>query len=72
MPKNLRFIKGVMDSDDLLSLNINRETLYESKIIKVVSKKLVRKTIKMLRNLVEKYESKKKKDNGIEDNTKEV
>ena len=54
MPKNLSFVKGVVDSDDLLLLNINRETLQESKIIKVISKKLVRKAIYMLRELAEK------------------
>ena len=43
MPKNLSFVKGVMDSDKLLPLNINRETLQESRIIKVIPKKLVRK-----------------------------
>ena len=40
-----------MESDNLLTLNINRETLQESKIIKVISKKLVRKAIEMLRKL---------------------
>ena len=45
MPNNLRFVKGVMDSDDLLPLYVNSETLQESNIIKVVSKKLVRKAI---------------------------
>ena len=48
MPKNLSFIKGVVDSDDLLPLNVNKETLQESNIIKVISKKLVRKAIEML------------------------
>ena len=54
MPKNLSFVKGVVDSNDLLPLNVNRDTLHESKIIKVISKKLVRKAIDMLRKLAEK------------------
>ena len=45
MPNNLSFVKGVVDSNDLLPLNVNRETLQESNIIKFVSKKLVRKAI---------------------------
>ena len=72
MPKNLSFVKGFMDSDDLLPLNVNRETLQKSKIIKVISKKLVRKAVEMLRKLSEKDESKMEKDNNIDDNTKEV
>ena len=54
MTKKISFVKGVVDSDDLLLLNINRETLQEYKIIKVISKKLVRKAIYMLRELAEK------------------
>ena len=72
IPKNLSFVKGVVDSDDLLLLNVNRETLQESKIIKVIYKKLVRKAIEMLRKLVENNESKEKKDDNIDDDTKEV
>ena len=72
MPKNLIFVKGVVDSDDLITLNVNRETLQESKIIKVISKKLVRKAIEMLHKLAEKDESKKEKDNDIDNDTKEV
>jgi len=48
MPKYLGFIRGVVDSDDL-PLNVNRETLQESKIIKVIKKKLVRKALDMIK-----------------------
>ena len=72
MPKNLSFVKGVVNSDDLFPLNVNRETLQESNIIKVISKNLVRKAIEMLRKLAEKDESKKEKDDDIDDKTKEV
>mmetsp|Transcript_4195 Transcript_4195/g.6540 ORF Transcript_4195/g.6540 Transcript_4195/m.6540 type:complete len:807 (-) Transcript_4195:4929-7349(-) len=48
MPKYLSFIRGVVDSDDL-PLNVNRETLQESKIVKVIKKKLVRKALDMIR-----------------------
>ena len=51
-----------MDSDKLLPLNVNRETLQESKIIKVISKKLARKAIEILRKLAENDESKEEKD----------
>jgi len=62
MPKYLSFIKGVVDSDDL-PLNVNRETLQESKIIKVISKKLVRKALEMLRKLADKdKETKEEKE----------
>ena len=40
-----------MDRNGLLPLKVNKETLQESNIIKVISKKLVRKAIEMLRKL---------------------
>ena len=49
LPRYLYFMKGVVDSDDL-PLNVNRETLQESKIIQVIKKKVVRKALEMLRN----------------------
>lgn len=52
MPRYLNFIKGVVDSDDL-PLNVSREQLQQLKMIKVMSKKLVRKAIDMIRKLAE-------------------
>ena len=72
MTKNLRFVKGVVDSDDLFPLNVNMETLKDSKIIKVISKNLVMKAIKILRKLAEKDESNKEKGDNTDGNTKEV
>ena len=72
MPKNLSFVFGVVDNYDLLPLKVNRETLQESKIIKVLPKKIVRKTIEMLPKLADKYESNKDKDDDIADETNEV
>jgi heat shock protein beta len=50
LPQYLNFIRGVVDSDDL-PLNVSRETLQQHKVLKVMGKKLVRKTLEMLRKL---------------------
>jgi heat shock protein beta len=64
MPKYLNFVKGVVDSDDL-PLNVSREQLQQMKMIKVMSKKLVRKTIDMLTDLAdESYEEVDEDDEG--------
>ena len=50
MPKYLSFIRGVVDSDDL-PLNVSREILQQSKLLKLSRKKLVRKALDMLKKI---------------------
>jgi heat shock protein beta len=52
MPRYLNFVKGVVDSDDL-PLNVSREQLQQMKMIKVMSKKLVRKALETIRAMAE-------------------
>jgi len=57
MPSYLSFVRGVVDSDDL-PLNVSRETLQQHKLLKVIKKKLVRKTLDMIKKIEEdKYEA---------------
>merc|ERR1711871_1358395 len=50
LPRYLKFIRGVVHSDDL-PLNVSRETLQQHKVLRVMGKKLVRKALEMLRKL---------------------
>jgi len=52
MPRYLNFIKGIVDSDDL-PLNVSREQLQQLKMIKVMSKKLIRKAIEMIKEIAD-------------------
>lgn len=46
-PRYLSFIKGVVDSHDL-PLNVSREILQESRIVRIMKKRLVRKAFDMI------------------------
>ncbi|CAM2913115.1 molecular chaperone HtpG [Skermania piniformis] len=55
MPEYLRFVKGVVDAQDL-SLNVSREILQQDRHLRMIQKRLVRKVLSVIKDMdAEKY-----------------
>jgi heat shock protein beta len=52
VPRWLKFVRGVVDSQDL-PLNVSREILQKSKVLSIINKRLVRKSLDMVQSIAE-------------------
>jgi heat shock protein beta len=71
VPRYFNFLKGMVDSNDL-PLNVNREQLQKNKVMKVISKKLTRKGLDLLRKMAEEEEGNDDDDDEDEDDEDEA
>merc|ERR1711865_1053181 len=70
LPRYLNFVRGVVDSDDL-PLNVSREQLQQNKIMKVISKKLVRKVLELMKKLAKEDDSGEDEEEEKDDEEKD-
>merc|ERR1711861_87339 len=70
LPRYLNFVRGVVDSDDL-PLRVAREQLQQNKIMKVITKKLVRKVLELMKKLAKEEDSGDDEDEEEKDDEEE-
>merc|ERR1712029_972687 len=65
----LNFVRRVVDSDDL-PLNVSREQLQQNKIMRVISKKLVRKVLELMKKLAKEGDGDEEEEDEDKDEEK--
>lgn len=50
LPEYMKFVRGIIETDDI-PLNISRETLQQSKILKVIGKNIIKKALDMFNKI---------------------
>ncbi|KAG7668452.1 putative Heat shock protein 90-5, chloroplastic [Nannochloris sp. 'desiccata'] len=70
MPRYLSFIKGVVDSADL-PLNVSREILQESRVVRAIRRQLVKRSLDMIADIAERSsaDGEGKKEGQLDDYT---
>jgi len=68
MPRYLNFVKGVVDSADL-PLNVSREILQESRVVRAIRRQLVKRTLDALTSMAERCNGEEKKEGQVDDYT---
>ncbi len=53
LPRWLRFVRGVVDSEDL-PLNVSRELLQDSKVVRIIRKQVIKQVLDLLDEIAEK------------------
>ncbi|MFT3927555.1 MAG: molecular chaperone HtpG [Myxococcales bacterium] len=53
LPRWLRFVRGVIDSEDL-PLNVSREILQDSKVVRVIRKQVIKQVLDLLEEIADK------------------
>lgn len=73
LPRYLKFVRGIVDSDDI-PLNVSRENLQQMKMISVMKRKLVKKVLDMIRKMAtaaENVDSEEEADEEMTESEKE-
>lgn len=68
MPRYLGFVKGVVDSADL-PLNVSREILQESRVVRAIRRQLVKRTLDALTSMAERCATEDKEEGKVDDYT---